>query len=138
MSWAAWARAGCLVAALTGCPEDDPTSTCVSSIADVCAPLYTPTWEEVYTRTIASKCAQGGSACHGAAPGQGGLDLSDRDTAHGALLDGARVIAGDPGCSLLVIRLASEEASVVMPPGDALSEPERCAVEKWIGAGAAR
>jgi len=126
------------VAPATGCADEEPAaSSCVTSIADSCSELYTPTWDDVYTRTIEAKCAQGGSACHGSEPGQGGLVLSDADSAYDALVAGY-VTAGDAGCSDLVVRLAADDPTIAMPPGSPLSESERCAVEKWIASGAAR
>jgi len=43
---------------------------------------------------------------------------------------------GNPGCSLMIVRTDSPGASYQMPPGDPLSEPERCALIQWVLAGA--
>ena len=50
----------------------------------------------------------------------------------------ARVIAGDPACSLLVERLVSSDPKLQMPPGNPLSAAERCALVQWIEKGATR
>ena len=132
MALATWVVAG------PACDDAaSPTETCIASQADTCSPLYSPTWSEVHERTIARKCAQGGSACHGAAPGQGGLVLVDRDQAYDALLE-SYVIPNDPSCSELIIRMHSTVPGVAMPPGSPLSASERCSVEQWIAAGATR
>ena len=126
-----------LFAAGLGCAEgaNSPADSCIASAAATCSPLYSPTWTNVYERTIDRKCAQGGSACHGAAPGQGGLVLDGADAAYEALLQ-RYVIPNDPDCSELSVRMHSDVPGVAMPPGSPLSDAERCSVEQWIAAGA--
>jgi hypothetical protein len=48
------------------------------------------------------------------------------------------VIPGDPGCSEVVRRIESSDEEYQMPPGDKLSEGERCAIRRWIAGGAVR
>lgn len=106
-----------------------------------CAPLYEPSYEQVFSRTLAPTCAPPGSACHAASGAKGGLVFEDADQAYAMLLgqtDGEqRVLPGDPACSPLVIRLEADD-STVMPPGAALSAAERCSVIQWIANGAER
>jgi Planctomycete cytochrome C len=125
-----------------GCGNGEPSLPCVQPLDLACAPLYSPTYDEFFNRTLHPTCAQPGGSCHAAAGAQGGLIFEDADAAYALLLgekDGrARVTAGDPSCSLLVERIASADKAVVMPPGGALSDAERCVVIQWIKEGARR
>jgi hypothetical protein len=131
---------GLCVIAPAGCGPSN--GTCVESLPAECAPLYTPTFDQVFTRTLQPTCAQSGGVCHSADGAQGGLVFADADAAYALLLgktDGkARVVAGDPACSLLVERIESADSTTVMPPGSMLSAGERCAIETWIRDGAKR
>lgn len=106
-----------------------------------CAPLYTPTFDQVFTRTLKPTCALSGASCHASEGAMGGLVLADADGAYAALLgqNGARtrVVAGDAACSLIIERLDATDANV-MPPGAPLADAERCAVAQWIQNGAKR
>lgn len=69
--------------------------------------------------------------------------LADADSAYKALLgqDGTsrRVVPGDPGCSVLMQRIESDDPMQRMPLLDAkLPEGFRCAVRTWIELGATR
>jgi hypothetical protein len=115
-------------------------SGCGTSCAEVsadCAPLYQPTFDELFDRTLLPTCSASGSSCHSAAGAQGGLVLDEREAAYTALLDG-RVDPGDAGCSDMVVRLESSDVDEQMPPGSPLSAQERCAIVQWIASGAAR
>jgi hypothetical protein len=144
MRFALFACAGAIAvgaAALgQGCSSGGPA--CVTTLPADCAPLYEPTFDNVYSRTIAPSCAVSGASCHAAEGRQGGLAFPDADAAYAALLgqDGgeARVIPGDAACSEIVERLYATDPDVVMPRGAPLADPERCAVVKWIAAGAKR
>jgi len=79
--------------------------------------------------------------CHGPSGNQGNLNLGDADTAYRALLGNsgshARVIAGDPECSILMQRLETNDDTKRMPRGESkLAEGARCAVQRWIAEGA--
>src|SRR5262249_54064578 len=91
------------------CSSGPTTRPCVTDLPASCAPLYTPTFAQLYSRTFLPTCAQPGTACHAAAGAQGSLVLEDPDVAYRDLLgeQGARVrvIPGDPSCSLVVERL---------------------------------
>lgn len=95
-----------------------------------------PTFSNVYDNIIRQRCA--GSDCH-FDRAAGGLDLSSRDVAHGALL--ARVVAGNAGESSLYKRLntncAPDTSCSRMPLGlDPLPGNELAVIAAWIEAGA--
>jgi hypothetical protein len=123
----------------TGCPSDDLEC---AAIDETCAPLYQPTFDNIYSNTLVPTCAPDGRSCHSRDGQAGGIEYSDPDTAYDLLLgsaDGrARVVPFDASCSLLVKRIETNRASQLMPPGDRLPEAERCAIELWIQNGAER
>lgn len=124
---------------LSGCPEDP----CVEDLDLACTPLSQDvSWSNVYTLVLADNCSSGGTSCHAAEGAQGGLVLDDPDVAYEQLVEpesgSARVLAGDPSCSMLVRRLELEDDAEAMPPGDQLSEAQRCMVRLWIDGGAQR
>ena len=126
-----------------GC-GNGPAPACVEDLSTDCAPLYDPpVFSVLFEKTLQPTCATGMGTCHTSDAAAGGLSFEDADQAY-ALLVGdaggaARVRAGDPACSPLVIRLEATEASERMPPGPTpLPEAERCAVVQWIANGAAR
>jgi hypothetical protein len=128
--------------AACGCTGKGAASECVTSVSATCSPLYPPTFDEVYTRTLAPTCAQPGGVCHGSSGVQGGLFFATEDSAYGLLLgetDGhPRVLPGNPSCSILVERLESTDPTKVMPPEAPLSAAETCAIVQWISGGAKR
>ena len=117
-------------------PEQMPS--CVELASD-CSPLYSPTFDELFTRTLEPTCGQGGGSCHGPDGKQGGLVFADPDEAH-ALLTGAeaRVVPNDAACSEIVVRTHQSGKPWSMPPGNPLSEAERCVIRKWVELGALR
>jgi len=122
-----------LALACAGCPSDD-APRCVD-VEPSCAPLYVPTFDNVYANTLSDGCGSQRVACHSAAGHQGGMSFEDPATAHAALLAG-RVTPGDASCSEMIVRVVSLGESYQMPPGSALSEAERCALIQWVQAGA--
>jgi Planctomycete cytochrome C len=128
-----------LLAGAAGCSGPAP-SECVAKLDLSCAPLYTPTFDQVYTRTLHPTCAQSGASCHSTSGAMGGLVFEDPDAAYALLLGEnagkARVTPGDAACSLLMERL--ESTTKPMPPGAPLADAERCAVAQWIQNGAKR
>lgn len=108
---------------------------CPIPLPEDCAPLYEPTFEQVYGQTLARSCALSG--CHGDGSAQGGLDLDGEDRAWSALVDEGRALPGDPACSEVMLRLHGAGAPL-MPPGRALPAAEICAVQRWIEQGATR
>lgn len=124
-----------------GCGDDGPAaSECVDRDASACMPLYEPTWDRVYSETIAPSCTGPGMACHSSAEASGaggGFVVSDQASTHAALLDNGFVEPGDESCSALMFRLDTTDTTQLMPPGSQpLAEGERCAVAQWIADGA--
>jgi len=128
-----WFVAALAAVPVAGCAADPPPS-CVA-VDTTCAPLYAPTFDNVYTKTLRDTCGSARSSCHSAAGKQGGMSFEDEAHAYAALRAG-RVVPGDPGCSKLIVRTDSPGAGYQMPPGDPLGEPERCALIQWVQAGA--
>jgi hypothetical protein len=124
------------VLSLAGCPAQPPACTTVDTTT--CQELYEPTWDNVYSMTIAVSCGSDRSACHSDSGRSGGMTFANKDTSYTELLDGRRVKPGDPGCSLMVVRIEGVGTDYQMPQGDPLSAPERCAIAKWVEAGAAQ
>jgi hypothetical protein len=125
-------RLAALLAVLTGCPDDGPPA-CVT-VETSCSPLYEPTFQNVYSRTLQNGCGGALGACHGANP-VGGMSLVNPSTAYTSLLDG-RVKAGDASCSEIIVRTNAPGKDYQMPPGITLGEPERCSLIQWVAAGA--
>jgi len=144
---------GCCVLFGSACAGDDGADTpapvaCVQDLDLQCAPAYPPTFDAIFSDVFARGCGSSatGSSCHyGPSPAMamGGLVLSDATVAYDALLghsDGrARVLPGNPACSILVERLESTDPNFRMPVGnDPLPERTRCAIRQWIANGAMR
>jgi hypothetical protein len=125
--------------------KDEPTPAepaCLDELELECAVTYEPTFEAIFENRIQGTCGGGGRSCHSSSGAHAGLVMDEIDLAYDGLLglDGskARVLPGDPECSLMVRRLESNDEDFQMPPGDKLSEGERCAIRQWIANGAAR
>jgi Planctomycete cytochrome C len=131
----------CLVVVLAGCPREPPPA-CIT-VDTTCAPAYPPTFTNVYNNTLSVSCGADNSSCHSPAGHQGGLTFEDPQTAFTKLTSKSgidpsrfRVVAGDPACSLLIVRTDSVGTDYQMPVGDPLPEPERCALIQWVQNGA--
>ncbi|HEX3757064.1 MAG TPA: c-type cytochrome domain-containing protein [Kofleriaceae bacterium] len=122
------------VAALAAGCSADPPPACIT-VDTSCAPLYAPTFDNIYTMTLRDTCGSQSASCHSAVGMQGGMSFQDQQHAFDALLAG-RVVPGNPGCSKMIVRTDSPGASYQMPPGDPLSEPARCALIQWVAMGA--
>lgn len=120
---------------LCGCPNDPPPA-CIT-VDTGCAPLYQPTFDNVYTMTLRDSCGSARSSCHSAAGLKGGMDFEDEQHAYDSLTAG-RVMPGNPGCSKIVVRTSSPGEYYQMPPGDPLSPAARCALIQWVQNGALR
>ena len=128
-----WFAAALALVPLAGCPADPPPS-CIT-VDTSCAPLYAPTFDNVYAMTLKNTCGSTQSSCHSAVGKQGGMSFQDPQHAYAALLAG-RVMPGNPGCSKMIVRTDSPGAPYQMPPGDPIGEAERCALIQWVAAGA--
>src|SRR5262245_49672111 len=86
------------VAVAIGCSGGEPSLPCVANLDLGCAPLYAPTYDQIFTRTLHPTCAQAGGSCHAAAGAQGGLVFEDENAAYALLLGEtekrARVVPG--------------------------------------------
>ena len=128
-----------LLLAACGGPADLP---CVQNLSTNCQPLFDPqTFTMIYTEILHPTCASGHGTCHTTDFAPRGLVFEDQQTSYNLLLglNGApvRVTPGDPSCSLLMRRLQSSDSSTRMPPGNTpLTQPQLCAISKWIANGA--
>ncbi len=130
-----------------GCSDPEPPPPtrprCLEAV-DVtnCAPLHPAEFPELYKAVFSVTCASSGSLCHGPNGRQGGLAFADPDEAYALLLGTAggkaRVVPGDAACSELIVRLDSRGQPWSMPPGGQLEEGTRCAIRRWVAAGALR
>ncbi len=137
-------------AGLFACHPDDGGGSeipqCVEVSPQSCAPLFAPTFDNIFDNTLRPDCSTGNTSCHASAAAAGaaraGLHFEDRQTAYELLLaddpDPAYVLPGDPGCSMLVVRLQLEDPNQQMPPGAPLMATEQCSVIQWIAMGAIR
>jgi len=123
------------------CTNNDPPA-CIT-VDTSCAPLYPPTFDNVYNNTLSVSCGSTNSSCHSSVDTQSAMSFADEDTSYSELLDKShldpsryRVVPGDPSCSLMIVRTDSPGASYQMPIGTPLSDPERCALVQWVQAGA--
>ncbi len=123
-----------LVFGFLGCAGGE---VCVEPPAPDCTPLYPPTFDEIYTNTLSKSCSVGEGACHSSSGRSAGLSFGTHDEAYISLRGGldAPVIPGEPECSMLMARLEMVGQVGQMPPGEPLSEGERCAIATWIRAG---
>lgn len=134
---------GAALFAASACGGDSEGAECLPAPAAACTPEINTEFSSIHRALFAQRCGTSGGACHGPDGRKGGLVLTDADAAYNALLgmDGtrARVVPGDPDCSLLMQLLESDDPAKRMPYGEnKLSEGLRCAVRTWIEAGAVR
>lgn len=130
---------------LGACSSDDSSGfDCVQDLDLSCAPQHDPpTFQAIFDNTLHPTCASGRGTCHTADAQMGGLVFEDIDQSYDLLLgnvDGrARVMPGDPSCSLIVERLEADTPATRMPPASQpLPAAERCTIEQWIAQGAQR
>ena len=119
---------------VAACTEQPPQCITVDT---ACAPLYPPTWDNVYAHTLATSCGADRSACHSDIGLRGGMSFADKDTSYTELLS-ARVVPGNAACSLMVVRIDGVGKDYQMPQGDPLSAAERCAIAQWVEMGATK
>jgi len=129
------------MACTTSAPGDPP---CVVGLTASCQAAYDPaTYAVIFDKILHPTCATGTGTCHTADGAKAGLIMEDPDVAYRLLLgeDGgrARVLPGDPSCSLIMKRLHSTDPHYHMPPGpNSISAGEMCTIVQWIAAGAKR
>ena len=123
---------------ITGCGDESGDGPTCAEINPQCTAAYDPTWDNIYKYVITPSCAVAG--CHGEGM-QGGLGMSSSMDAYQGLVGGVggkpRVLKGDAACSVLTERIESDDQTKRMPlMGMKLGASDRCAIEKWIAAGA--
>jgi hypothetical protein len=122
-------------------PAEPP---CVTGLSTACQATYDPpVFATIHAKILQPSCATGRGTCHTSDAAKGGLVLEDADASYAALLgqggQRARVVPGDPSCSLIDKRLHSTDPGYHMPPGSqGLSAGDLCTITKWIAGGAAR
>ena len=115
---------------------------CVEYTLEGCAPLYPATYDQVWNQTLSKGCAEFGTACHAQDDAAGALDGMtfvdpQQSWDHMLMADEPLVVPGDPLCSELFVRLASEDPAVRMPPGSSgLDDGALCSIATWIAEGA--
>jgi hypothetical protein len=132
-----------LVVASAACGDDSGSELpCVEKLDTQCQEAFPPTWDNVYEFVIEQRCGgSSGVACHGRDGLQGGLGLYSQTAAYEGFVGGVggepRVLPGDPACSELMKRIETSDTDLRMPlQASALSAGDRCAIQKWIAAGA--
>ena len=126
----------CATVLFAGCSETPPP-TCTALVLDeACAPLYQPSFTNVYANTITTDCGSSRGACH-ADGGESKLSFATEQAAYDNLLRDY-VTAGNPECSEMIVRTADVGEDYTMPQGDSLGESERCALQQWVRQGAVR
>lgn len=129
---------GLTTAALLACNGDaDEAGACTTPPPASCAPLYEPTFDQLFARTLQPSCGVSGSSCHASEGRQGGLAFASADESYDLLVSRGRVKAGDPACSEVMVRVLSTGRDR-MPPGRALDPGAQCALSQWIANGAKR
>jgi len=132
-----------VVLAVAGCPQQQPPAC--TMVDTSCSEGYVATFDNVYKNTLhTGTCGDDNNSCHTNASHNGGLSFeADEPTVYAALMASSgidpsrkRVVAGDPGCSLLTVRTEGVGTDYQMPKGDPLDAPTRCALVKWIANGA--
>jgi hypothetical protein len=143
-----WSRiAVALTLTVVGCEPDPPgdddgseVPECVEYELDGCTALYPASYAQVWTQTLGNGCAQSGSACHAQAGSGGALDglvFVDPQASWEHMMSEALLVPGDPLCSPLFVRLATDDPDIRMPPGSSgLTPGAVCSIGTWISQGA--
>jgi hypothetical protein len=131
---------------VVGCKPDSPSEEgdevpeCVEYELDGCVALYPATYDQVWTQTLSNSCAQAGSACHaqdGSGGAVNGLVFVDPQGSWDHMMSEALLVPGDPLCSPLFVRLATDDPGIRMPPGSTgLAPAAVCSIGNWIADGA--
>ena len=130
-----------VLALACACTNNSPPA-CIT-VDTSCAPLYPPSFDNVYNNTLSVSCGSTNTSCHANAEVLSGMSFADEPTAYSELLMKSkfdpshyRVDPGDPSCSVMIVRTDSPGAPYQMPIGTALGSSERCALIQWVQAGA--
>ena len=143
MSRSLLALAAALSLACAACASSDDAAPDASaperctSVDPACEPTYEPSYDAIFTRVLQPTCGKSGVSCHSTRGRQGALSFEDADVAYDELLASA-VRPGNAACSELVVRLESTDSAERMPPPAAIPAEDRCAIVRWIQAGAPR
>jgi hypothetical protein len=140
-NWFIAASALALAAVGCGGGSSEPGLERCVTLPEMCTPSFNTDYDTVYKNLLGARCgtASGVPNCHGSDGNAGGLTLANADAAHAALIADGLVIPGDAACSPLMVRLATDNADKRMPRGEGkLPDGIRCAVQRWIEAGAVR
>jgi hypothetical protein len=136
-----------LALALIGCTpdtadgeDDSGIPECVEYELDGCMALYPATYDQIWTQTLSDSCAEVGSACHaqdGSGGAVNGLVFVEPQASWDHMISEALVMPGDPLCSPLFVRLATDDVAIRMPPGSSGLNPGAvCSIGTWIASGA--
>jgi hypothetical protein len=125
-----------------GCGPAAPDECLLATSTD-CAVGYSPTYTNIFQQSLRGTCGGPGVSCHGIDGAHAGLVFASEQESYDLLLGNTgtrpRVIPGDPDASLLVQRLECSSPLRRMPlNSDPLPATVRCAIVKWIAAGAVR
>lgn len=123
------------------CGTSEPQGrACSPSEANAsCTPLYDPTFDQVWEKTLKPTCAASGASCHSSRGRQGGLAFEDKEESYTLITrENGPIVAGDPKCSEVVARIMATSGKVRMPPGRSLDVGEQCSIIQWIANGAKR
>jgi hypothetical protein len=135
-----------LVLVLTsGCTNSLPTGPACITVQTDCQnmELYPPTFDNVYNNTLSVSCGSTNSSCHSSVNTPSGMSFVDEDTSYSELLEKSklqpsqyRVVPGNPGCSVMIVRTDSPGEPYQMPIGNPLGASERCSLIEWVAMGA--
>jgi len=123
------------------CLTQPADATCTDVAYGIHNGTISPTFNEIFTRTLKPSCGSNGS-CHAGPTAQNGLQLDDEATAYQDLMSGnaagttARVIPNDVKCGELIVRLETPNETWTMPKGGHLPENLLCVIRHWIADGA--
>jgi mono/diheme cytochrome c family protein len=90
-----------------------------------------------FSRDVQPIFAKNCIACHGPSTHEGGLQLTDRDSALASLESGAvAIVPGQPAQSELIRRISADEGERMPPEGQPLSAEQIKTLSRWIEEGA--
>lgn len=121
--------------ALGACgPEPEPRCVDAGVAIEHCASEPAPDYATLFETVLRPTCGREGPSCHG--PGaDDSLFFVGAEESRAYLLE-HHVVPGSPACSELYQRVTSDDPFFRMPPAEPLSEASRCAIARWIEAGA--